>query len=1029
MIRFYLYALSSILVITTKISAQVAWIEPADATVDSMVTLYFDATRGDQGLMGYSGDVYAHTGVITLESANNSDWKHVVADWGTADDSVLMQQVGTDLYAMTIHIQSFYSIDSTETVLKLAFVFRNADGSVTGRSVDGSDIFVPIQHQNAWIYQTFSHSVDGLTIHTSGGDLLFRPYEGALETEILPEGQTASESYAIIAEPLNEEWSVDTTPEWIHAAWNEWNLSIEKSSLHIYYMNGDTLTRLTDFITGGAQQGGILTFDLQEQIPVYGGGSRALPFDLRGYDLEFYNQAQYGYSNQTPNLNISIPLLMQPGSYALFLDNHHRAGGDIGKEEAGKLTYDVGKGTLRYWMMASDSLPQTSKTIADLTGFAPMPPMWGMGYIQSRYGYETQSEAEQVVQEMRSHDFPLDALVLDLYWFGGTSHMGDFNWDTGRFPDPSGMMQDFNDQGVETILITEPYFTLQSDLYDAIAANQHFAENESGDPYVLYGFWAGDASLFDMSSPEARSWLWPHYKALFDMGVSGLWTDLGEPETHPQDMQHEFGSVDDVHNIYNNLWAQMLFDSTKQTYPEKRLFNLTRSGYAGMQRYGTYPWSGDIQRSFSGLKAQIPIMLHMSMSGVGYMHSDLGGFTGGGQDPELYTRWLQLGTFSPVMRAHGTGVPPEPYYYNQTTQDRVRKTIEMRYDFLPYNYTLAWEYSTKGMPLARPMDSYEPVSTQLNGVSDQYFWGEDLIVAPVVNQGATSRLVTLPKGMWADYQTGKLLQRGQTVTASASMEEIPLFIREGGFLVQSMENLQHTKEYDSDSIRIRHLVHTDGQSSSALWYHDDGVTAGNHLENRYNLMKLTGATEGLISSITLKKQVSNLESPERWIELMVYGLDHQPRSVTLNDREISVYSNRDSYEQTTPAAFWEAPFLYVDMLWKDTLTQVEINQQEPTSIARQHTGQQLKLLASPNPFVQNTHIEAWVDQAGSYRLELITIGGMRYGSAQVQWSAGRNEMPLTGILCNDTELPAGVYVLILTGNQEQTQLKLVKMQR
>ena len=203
------------------------------------------------------------------------------------------------------------------------------------------------------------------------------------------------------------------------------------------------------------------------------------------------------------------------------------------------------------------------------------------------------------------------------------------------------MIADFDADGVNTILITEPYILTTSSNWGPAEANDYLAHDAAGNALVLDNFWAGDAGLLDITYPPAADWFWGFYQDLIDQGVGGWWCDLGEPEAHPDEMQHFAGSAAKVHNLYSLLWAKRIHEGYEEHFPQQRLFNLIRSGYAGMQRLSTFPWSGDVQRSFEGLRAQLPIMLNMGLSGVAYQGSDIGGFDCGAFDPELYVRWMQ----------------------------------------------------------------------------------------------------------------------------------------------------------------------------------------------------------------------------------------------------------------------------------------------------------------------------------------------------------------------------------------------------
>ncbi|NIW98614.1 MAG: alpha-glucosidase, partial [Phycisphaerae bacterium] len=269
---------------------------------------------------------------------------------------------------------------------------------------------------------------------------------------------------------------------------------------------------------------------------------------------------------------------------------------------------------------------------------------------------------------------PLDALILDLFWF---TNMGDFQWNYGRFPNPSQMIDDLLNQGVRTILITEPYVRTNSINYSSASNNGYFGQTPGGQTYDLPNFWFGPAALMDFTDSLAQSWWWRLYEPFVSQGVGGWWTDLCEPELHPDDMVHDWGEARRVHNIMNLLWNKILHENYEQ-YPDRRLFNLTRSGYAGSQRYGAITWSGDVSRTFSGLAVQPILLQSMALSGMPFQNSDIGGFAGPPTTPELYARWMQFGVFCPVTRPHSSFQSVEPWAFTPEVEDMAVKFIKLR---------------------------------------------------------------------------------------------------------------------------------------------------------------------------------------------------------------------------------------------------------------------------------------------------------------------------------------------------------------
>lgn len=674
-------------------------------------------------------------------------------------------------------------------------------------------------------------------------------------------------------------------------------------------------------------------FRLQPGERLYGTGARALPLDRRGYRLELYNQAHYGYQNGEPNLNVALPVVLSSRGYLLLFDHYAAGYLDLGQQHPDALEYGVeGLNSLSYFVVTGQNQAEILDRYTRLTGRQPLPPRWALGLIQSRFGYRSQAEMQAVADRMHRENFPLDALVLDLYWFGGTTRQGDFRWDAAKFPDPAGLMRGLKAQGVNTILISEPY-VMRTSLNDSLVRTQGLVGTTAGGrAFTVGSFWAGPASILDVFKPQTRAWLWAQYRRLHDQGAAGWWSDLGEPENHPEAMHHALGTTRQVHNAYGFTWAKIFQDNYQKDYPTERLFNLARSGWAGMQRNAVFPWSGDINRSWSGLQAQVPIMVGMGQAGVGYMHSDAGGFGANAtQDPELYTRWLQLAALCPVMRPHSDQVvAPEPYTYPEPYKSIVRDYAHLRYELLPYLYTLAAQNTLTGVPLARAMDfgseqwldnafvgainssasdvwftqlsDYDYQKTKLPAQmplpGDQYLLGTNLLVAPVSQPGQRRRNVVLPAalGGWVDFETGQTLPGGQTVGLPAPLGHIPLLARAGAFVPMTPYRAS-TAAFRPDTLVVRYFPDPQVPLSGFEVYEDDGHSAQALAQHQYASVQLTGACAANQTIILAQLKGTYPGAPAaRLVRLRVSRVAAAPTAVLVGEKQESLPASAWQYD-------------------------------------------------------------------------------------------------------------------------------------
>ena len=400
------------------------------------------------------------------------------------------------------------------------------------------------------------------------------------------------------------------------------------------HLRSVTLIRVTHLVSeakGYVDKDSLKTIELSitSDEVLYGTGARALGMNRRGKRLPLYNRAHYGYETYSEQMNFAIPIVISSNKYLVHFDNAPIGFIDLDSKEENTITYETISGRMVYQVVAAEDWYKLLNAYTDLTGKQPMLPKWALGNFSSRFGYHTQRETEGTIDIFMSEGIPVDAIILDLYWFGkevkGT--MGNLEVHRDSFPDFEGMVSRLKRQGVKTIPITEPYILTTSKRWQEAVDNNILAKDSVGAD-ATYDFYFGNTGIIDIFKPEGEQWFWDRYKSFAEMGVAGVWGDLGEPEVLPSWVQFSTGSADELHNIYGHNWARLVFEGYQRDFPDERPFILMRAGYSGSQRYGMIPWSGDVNRTWGGFQSQPEIALQMGMQGMAYMHSDLGGFAG-----------------------------------------------------------------------------------------------------------------------------------------------------------------------------------------------------------------------------------------------------------------------------------------------------------------------------------------------------------------------------------------------------------------
>jgi oligosaccharide 4-alpha-D-glucosyltransferase len=693
-----------------------------------------------------------------------------------------------------------------------------------------------------WLHaRGFSTSDGSVIIKTGQGNLIISPFAENIIRVSLSETTHVINTDAVFLKPQSIKCQTEEDSLSTILRTDSLIVSFNKTTLEIIFCDNKNrlITTSKGFFSDSIYSG--FRFSLTQKEMIFGGGEGAIPINRRGYRLHLDNEPHWGYSWGEENLNFTVPHFISSSNYSIFYDNGAVGYADIGKSDSTVLEIASKSKVKSFFFIYNSNQSALQKSFAKLTGTQPMPPRWAMGNLMSRFGYQTEKEAREKLDSMLAAGYPVDGIILDLYWFGlGPVNwmMGDLDWYAPNWPTPVKMISDFKAKGVQTLLVTEPYILETSRNFGEADQKGFFATNLAGKTNIVEDFWFGRAGLIDLFKPEACEWYWHFYKKQIDFGIAGWWGDLGEPEKFHDDLVFVAGNGPEVKNLYGHYWSKMLADKYEQYYPEKRLFHLNRAGFAGSQRYSSFPWSGDVSRTWGGFRAQLPNLLSMSLSNVPYAHSDLGGFCAEPKNEELYLRWLQFGVFNPVFRPHSEKVPSEPIYYSDSIQKLVKPFFELRYKLLPYNYTLAWRQEQFGEPLAAPLIMKANLPKTLWGIYDEYFWGDAFLVAPVLEAGQKEKSVFLPNGVWFDFFTGERFMGNGYIKRKINLETFPVFVKAGSFipLVRPMVN---TAAYDPSVLEVHFWYDHSVKESDYTLYDDDGKTKGSFKKGKYELINFT----------------------------------------------------------------------------------------------------------------------------------------------------------------------------------------------
>lgn len=533
-------------------------------------------------------------------------------------------------------------------------------------------------------------------------------------------------------------------------------------------------------------------FEANDGEKLYGMGQYQQPnLDLKGCMLELAQR----------NSQASVPFLLSNRGYGFLWNNP--AVGRVTFAQNGTEWEAAVSEQLDYWITAGDTPAEISEAYARATGTSPMMPDYAMGFWQCKLRYRNQQELLEVAREYKRRNLPLSVIVIDFFHW---PNQGDWMFDPRDWPDPDAMIAELKSLGVELMVSFWPTVDNRTESYREMKENGWLVHTERGLPINMD--FLGNTTFFDATHPAARKYVWDKAKRhYYDKGVKLFWLDEAEPEFSVYDYdnyRYHAGPVLEVGNIYPRMYAKTFFDGM-QAAGEKHIINLLRCAWAGSQKYGALVWSGDIHSSFRSLRNQFAAGLNMGIAGIPWWTTDIGGFHGGNiHDPafhELLIRWFQWGVFCPVMRLHGnrdpqilpaqpyrdgiaqcpTGAPNEIWSYGEEVCEVLAGYLQLRETLKPYIKQIMREAHENNTPVMRTLFFEFPQQPESWDCVDQYCFGPDLLIAPVMYAGARERNVWLPDGeTWIDLYTQERYQGGQNRLHAAPLNKIPVFVREQG---------------------------------------------------------------------------------------------------------------------------------------------------------------------------------------------------------------------------------------------------------
>ncbi len=736
--------------------------------------------------------------------------------------------------------------------------------------------------------------------------------ESVVRVRLAPDGMFPPDhSWAVLPSSESEmRVEINDSPQMVEFSTQRLRVRIQRSPFQISFLdlkgnliNQDAAGEAMAWSDRGVRARKVMPADEH----YYGLGEKAGPLDRRGRAFFMWNVSALGWQESTDPLYKAIPffLALRRGvSYGIFFDNTHRTSFDFGTQAREVYSFGSEGGELDYYFIYGPHPKKVVETYTAMVGRTPLPPLWTFGYRQSRWSYYPEWKVRELARTFRERKIPADAIVLDIDYLDG---FRPFAINRETFPNFEDMIADLHEQGFKIIAIVDPHLKKEEGYapYDEGKAGDHFVKNPDGTVHVGR-VWPGDSVFPEFTLERTRRWWGTLYKEFMEAGVDGIWNDMNEPtifdrmpwKTMPLDTVHrtDNGITDhrEVHNIYGMQMARATYEGLRHLQPDRRPFVLTRAAYAGAHRWAA-TWTGDNTSNWVHYRMMIPTLLGLGLSGYAFAGADIGGFMGS-PPPELLTRWIQLGVFTPMFRNHTMidTADQEPWAHGPEHEAIRRRYIELRYQLMPYIYTSFEETTRTGIPLMRPLFLEYPGAENLYRNEQQFLFGRDILVAAKMTEMTDRYPVSLPPGEWYNYWTGEKHEGNRVLSVSAALDELPLYVR-GGAIIPHQPLVQHTDEIPQGPLQLRVYA---GEDCRGSLYSDDGktfaYTRGDYLRIHYTCQV---GSDALV--ITMSAFEGSYAPWWKKVRLEVFGVEKRPREVRVGPKALNGWFYDSTWRKLT----------------------------------------------------------------------------------------------------------------------------------